>query len=281
MYELYVLINGRRVSEYKHDIDTYIEGRPGSEYELELVNKSYQDAEFVVSVDGLSINTGKAAGRTSSGYIVRGNSSVTIKGWLVDNNNAAKFKIGAKGKSYAAKSKEGSVTNAGVIGLQVFTQKPVIRHRVPEVPNIPYDNHWFGATKLGNPSWSYTNNSSDASQLAARPEAISKSAIRSLNYTSGSVAKGVTPPSDGSMSSFTSSVGTEFGEAAQFKTTTVSFERASDTPVSSRAIYYGDKNDLNKLGIVLDWQRTTPVKPNAFPADTYCVPPTGWKGRNT
>jgi len=137
MYELYVLINGRRVSEYKHDIDTYIEGRPGSEYELELVNKSYQDAEFVVSVDGLSINTGKAAGRTSSGYIVRGNSSVTIKGWLVDNNTAAKFKFGAKGKSYAAKSKEGSVTNAGVIGLQVFTQKPVIRHRVPEVPNIP------------------------------------------------------------------------------------------------------------------------------------------------
>jgi hypothetical protein len=265
LYNVYVIVNGRRVTEYQHNGETYFEGRPGTEYELELLNNSNTDCEFVVSIDGLSINSGQAAGRDSKGYIIRAYGSSRIKGWLLNNDEAAAFKFGAKGGSYAAQSEQGDVANAGVIGLQVFPKKYVAPvYARPLISGDWSDNEpprYRGLMSKGiskGVSMGYV----DTSMSASATSTMSFNACASVG------------------SNFESSVGTEFGRATEMKTTKVSFERASDTPSETIVLYYGDSKDLNRLGIQLDWQKmpkATP-RPNPFPADSGCKPPANWNG---
>lgn len=278
-YTMRVLVNGKAATQYNHDGDVYMEGRPGSTYELELRNNTKTDAEFVVSVDGLSILDGKPAGADSTGYIVSAWQTVRIKGWKVDSDIAAAFKFGSKAKSYAAVSEEGDVQNTGVMGLLVFPRK--------HVPTIypDYQPYWYTKGLSGN----------DTMLLGAPrglvPQEQMKSSSRRItlnasnvsqtqaSFTSGQ-AVGMTAydPAGAATQEYNSSLGTEFGEATNFKTTKVEFTRQSETPSYKFVMYYGDAKDLNKLGIVLDWQKTTPKKPQAFPADG-CKPPKGWNGQ--
>lgn len=277
LYQVNVLVNGRRVTTYEHNGETYFEGRPGTEYELELVNLSNTDCEFVVSIDGMSINDGQPAGRDSRGYIIRSYGNTRIKGWLLNNSEAATFKFGAKGKSYAAQSEQGDVKNTGVIGLQVFPKKYV----------PPFD--WNKLHVNNNFGWSddVPYNGFPPRQFLSKGIAPTRSlGAQSMGYVDTSLSAGDVPPSfnyctaSASAESFTSSVGTEFGRATKMDTTKVSFERASDTPTTTVVLYYGDSKDLNRLGIQLDWQKpkARETKPNPFPADGYCKPPSGWRG---
>lgn len=238
-YQINILINGKIATKYDHNGDTYIEGRKGSEYELELINNSWDDAEFIVSIDGLSIIDGSAAGSNSSGYIVHARSRTRIKGWLLDSTKAASFKFGEKESSYAAQSNEGNINNTGVIGLLVFPRKREAKQTC-DINHVLYD-------------YSYLN------------------FRNSLNPSSCNLSNSLT-------GAFASSVGTEFGKAVDFSTHRVNFERDSQLPAAQFVIYYGDANDLNRLGIVLDWQKKPQTRPDPFPADSsYCTPPANWK----
>jgi hypothetical protein len=279
-YEVNVLVNGRRATTYEHNGETYFEGRPGTEYELELVNRSSTDAEFVVSIDGLSINDGQPAGRESKGYIISAYGSSRIKGWLLNTNQVAAFKFGAKGKSYAAQSEQGDAKNTGVIGLQVFPRKYV----APPVyarPSISDTVNWGDDYRSQTRSMFKGITSQDDRPRGIAPSgAISKGV--SMGYADpGPTASMMSFNACASVgSNFESSVGTEFGRSTEMKTTKVSFDRASDTPSETIVLYYGDSKDLNRLGIQLDWQKTpkaTP-RPNPFPADGYCKPPANWNG---
>lgn len=269
-YGLRVLINGKYATQYNSNGDLYLEGRPGSTYELELRNNTNTEAEFVVSVDGLSIIDGKPAGSASTGYIIGAWQTARIKGWKVDSETAAEFKFGAKSKSYAAKSEAGDVQNAGVIGLQVFPKKyvaPPYIHHVNPLWEDPWYTPTFGRLETRSRSAELTKSASSKRRVLPTNAALNNMAVGMAAVTMDCAA---TPES------FTSSVGTEFGDATSFKTTKVNFERASSTPTLTSVLYYGDAKDLNKLGIVLDWQKPTTVKPQAFPADG-CVPPKGWR----
>ncbi len=263
-YEVHVLVDGKRVTKYNANGDVYLEGRPGSSYELELVNKTNTDAEFIVSVDGLSIVDGKPAGTQSTGYIVRAYRTDRIKGWKVNSDTAAEFKFGAKSKSYANLSHAGDVQNAGVIGLQVFPRKYVAPVYPPVYNNgyHPFVDPWYNQE--------YTSTWKSASPMRGiAPQSFN-------NVAMGSAATSRSAAVEDSLMTFGSSLGTEFGEATKFTTTTVDFQRASTAPQYQTVMYYGDAKDLNKLGIVLDWQASKQVKPQAFPADS-CVPPVGWR----
>ena len=279
-YTMRVLVNGKAATQYNHDGDVYLEGRPGSTYELELRNHTAQDAEFVVSVDGLSILNGKPAGADSTGYVVGAWQTVRIKGWKTDSEIAAAFKFGAKAKSYAALSDEGDVQNTGVMGLMVFPRKYV----PPIYPN--YQPYWYTKGFNGNDSVLL-----GAPRGIVRAEQMKSATTRSVSlnasnvnrvqasFTSGqAVGMAACDTTTGAPTSeYNSSLGTEFGEAVNFKTTKVEFTRQSETPGHKFVMYYGDAKDLNKLGIVLDWQKTASKKPQAFPADG-CKPPKGWNG---
>ena len=269
-YEVNLLIGGRRVDVYSDPqslSDLYIEGREGSSYQIQLVNNTWSDAEFVVSVDGLSIITGKPAGRDSEGYIVRARSSWNIDGWLVDNETAATFTFGAVTSSYSAQSGQGA-SNVGVIGALVFTK----RVTYPTILN----NSAIGAKPSGIRGFS---KGIDTSWSSGSPSILSAGLFGSADASSIANASASAGPE---LSAFeypeeVTSLGTEFGAATLMKTTKVSFTRASSTPVFEQVLHYATAKELNKLGITLAWQKKPErVKPNAFPAD-YCTPPAGWE----
>lgn len=271
-YSMRVLVNGKAATQYTHDGDVYLEGRPGSTYELELRNNTSQDAEFVVSVDGLSIIDGKPAGAGSTGYIISAWQTARIKGWKVDSDIAAAFKFGAKAKSYAALSDDGDVQNTGVMGLQVFPRKIVVR--TPTLQPYWYtDNLNMPLIGMAAP---VMRGGEQMKSATSRSINLSASAVNQVQATYTSDVSGSMPLAGSAASEYNSSLGTEFGDAVNFKTTKVDFERASNIPAYKGVIYYGDAKDLNKLGIVLDWQKPS-KKPQAFPADG-CKPPKGWNG---
>ncbi len=122
-FELQVRINGLPVKEFYHQRNTFVVGEQG-EYSLWVCNNSDRKALVVISVDGLSIMTGKTASVRDSGYVIQPYDSMPIPGWRLDNNNVASFEFGSLPESYAAQM--GKPDNIGVIGVAFFHEKPPV-----------------------------------------------------------------------------------------------------------------------------------------------------------
>jgi hypothetical protein len=72
------------------------------------------------------------------------------------------------------------------------------------------------------------------------------------------------------------SIGTKFGEATEFKTTKVNFERGAE--LCTMALYYDNASGLRKRGIDISPEGKKFLEsPDPFPADTGCTPPADWK----
>ena len=71
-------------------------------------------------------------------------------------------------------------------------------------------------------------------------------------------------------------LGTAFGQATNFQTMQVTFERGD--MVAMLIMYYDDIRGLKARGIVIPTRRQQ-TQPQAFPGmTTGCTPPDGWKG---
>lgn len=262
---LRVLVKGRAIKEHLSPLDhqTYVEGREGSEFEVELRNDNPFDVEAIVSIDGLSILDGKPAGDQSAGYVIPARKTVSIPGWKVDGDTAAKFTFsGARGGSYVDKI-GGDALNKGVIGLMVYAP----RHK----PYEPYHgllrsrgllSSGYPKGMVGNAAWSssapsYNNGALLSASCATTP-------VGSVNEIA--VAQ---------------TLGTDFGEATEFATKETTFERG-DMHVMM-ALYYDDAQGLRKRGID---PRRSKTLPTPFPADTVaktsgCEVPQGWTKEGT
>ena len=277
-YQLEVCVKGKPVTKYnapdKID-DVWIEGRAGTEYTIRLRNNSSQRAKFVVSVDGLSINDGKPCGLASPGYILNPLETLDIPGWLVDNARAAKFTFGSKASSYAAT--QGDTSNTGVIGLLVFGEKykgtlGIWDSPIPYAPE-PYVRYGYSDCIGGQPL--------TANAVMAARDNMPMFGSTATGGTERRITSSTATLSVGSNQQYTMSpepaLGTEFGSATDFKTQKVEFVQASNSPTYTTSIYYDDAKGLNRIGIVLDWQKTQTVRPNPFPADPdFCKKPVGW-----
>jgi len=135
---LRLLVRGRPITEYHyqspnhpHERQTFVEGREGNSYKIEITNRHAVRVAAVVSVDGLSIMNGQPAGPGSGAYILAPWESIVIEGWkLSGNQSAAEFVFG--GISYA-EHQTGSDQNNGVVGAIFYAEKaraPV--HRMPD-----------------------------------------------------------------------------------------------------------------------------------------------------
>lgn len=273
-----VIINGRELTEYKSPMNFqhYVEGRDGSEFSIVVKNGNSVDVEAVVSVDGLSVTDGEQAGQNSSGYLIPANGEVVIPGWKLDGKEAAKFKFSGKsGGSYAEQAGHGPA-NLGVIGLMAFARKPSYSYRSPPL-------RAFGAPRGGDirkgmsatRSVSYT--SADYTQPWNGPQlgsaSLSNSVMGSANATSEVSA--MAPDAVAGAELATASVqnlGTEFGDATEFNTESVDFERGD--LLAMMELFYDDRQGLKSVGIDVT-NRTT--RPSAFPADQGgCKPPANW-----
>lgn len=142
------------------------------------------------------------------------------------------------GSGSYAKQMTGSSANNGVIGA-IFYAERVVQPRAIS----PLDTKWrtFG-------------------------EPMMKGPMRTLRSGSGGYSR-----------SQENNIGTEFGEATDFRTQTVSFQRAAE--IGRVELYYDDAKGLRIRGIEVG--RAVDVSgdlPNAFPAEG-CQPPPGWQGK--
>ncbi len=98
-------------------------GESGSTYRIRLENRTSHRIEVLVSVDGLNVLTGTAAGYAQHGYVLAPHQTADIDGFRVNDDKVKEFRFGSVSESKAAKS--GGARNVGVIGLAVFDEDEV------------------------------------------------------------------------------------------------------------------------------------------------------------
>ena len=256
-YEVEVLINGKAVKEYAHEGKIYVEGREGTPFSIRIHNNAYSRKLFVPTIDGLSVVDGKEGDFKSSGYIVKGYSSITIDGWRTSDKDVATFYFSSPEESYRKRVKLGN--NLGVIGVAVFaevtnwTSPPTVPWTVPIAPHYPhpitpqYPPYPYPVYPVWYTTGTAKNNLSNITQTT---EAMCCSKqIRSVQ---------------------TQKLGTGWGEQKHSEVTTVNFER-NGTPEVTFEIYYNTRQELENAGINFK-KEPLYMTPQAFPGQ-YCIPP--------
>jgi len=252
--EINILIKDRKITEFFHRGQTFIEGRAGSNYEIEFRNNNPFRVEAILSVDGLSVIDGKDAGPNSAGYVVNAYGVIRIPGWKLDDTQVAAFAFsGEQGGSYVEQM-TGSGANKGVIGALVYKEKQSQYAYAPKggsvYRSIAYQDIQCSATASIQSGWPLNN-------------AGNNSVFVNSAMPVGDVVQ--------------QNLGTAFGEATAFQTTTISFERGD--LAAMLILYYDNLDGLRKRGIVIPRRETIPVQPQAFPGMTVgCEPPKNWKG---
>jgi len=276
-FELSILVAGKPIPEFEHEGNIFIEGRKGSEFELQFKNNTSKQVLVVPSVDGKSVFTGKPATADSTGYIVRAYGQIRIPGWTLDQSAVAKFFFEDKDKSYsAAVTPEGDPVVTGVIGVLVYSEKarnPILhidhtqcRPKGPAFPQNP---------------WPYNNPTYTVGGTAGSEPDVTKSVLRSRSATAMNATLSASSNVDTSIQASSVNadatpfeMGAGFGQKSDFKTTTTAFER--DSIVATMQLYYDSRRNLEKRGIVVV-KKVVPGLPQAF-TGLGCTPPEGWQG---
>jgi hypothetical protein len=292
--ELNVLVGGKVITEYQYEGNTFIEGRKGSDFELEYKNQTRKRVLVIPAVDGISVLDGTPATPESKGYLVPAWGSVRIPGWTIDGNHVSKFQFQDKEKSYASRTTESGPVQAGVIGVIVYEEEEAVKpvehhhhhyHPAPKInpiptwpgPNAPYP----GYPNQPGITWGvpYSGGTLRSSELQTSfNSAIGSASTQSVSSASLE-AKGpdVTTSSSESVSNTSFDMGTGWGERLEFKVNQTKFNRGDMT--GQLVIYYDSRRNLEKRGIEVVRRETRYLSdlPQAF-SGIGCPPPPDWKG---
>lgn len=292
--EVDILVNGRPVKKHSHDGKIFIESKHDTEYSLRIKNNSWVRRLVVVSVDGINVIDGEAAGSTKAGYVINGHSSTPIDGFRTSNDTVHPFKFSRKERSYAAKSDAtgGDTTNCGVIGVEVYSEKEkpapkVVHHHhhhdhwkypepwttkpwYPTSPIITYGDYnaygpVFGSTTSNTLGNKRGLNSSDLGTVTS-----SQNMMRSMSCgDSESITANLCAlQSEEKTRGF--DTGTEFVDReVESKVVDVDFEIGMLLVTIS--IYYATFSGLKSMGVQVVKQNTVSF-PNPFPKG-FCKPP--------
>jgi len=222
---------GRELPVHWHQGRAFVVGRPGNEYQVVVRNRRGEDVLAVVSVDGLNVMNGEAASPKQSGYIVAPGAKVDIRGWRKSLDEVAAFYFTQLADSYAGRT--GRPDNVGVIGVALFQRKYV----APPPPAAAADPAPYRP----------------APYMRERSEAQRDSANESRH--SPKLAQTMPAPA--------APLGTGHGRREESRVQWQHFERATETPVETIAIYYDSYRNLVAQGVL-----QAPVArrdPNPFP----------------
>lgn len=122
-----IVVAGRTLSTIQYAGRTYLPvPEVGAEYQIRVWNHGSRRITAIVSVDGLSVITGKPASEAGPGYIVAPHSHVLLEGWRRDLDRVAAFRFVPRDRSYA--DLMGRPENVGVIGLVAFEELVRVPH---------------------------------------------------------------------------------------------------------------------------------------------------------
>lgn len=282
LYEMTVRPLGKSpADEYMHNGAIWIEGREGNTYTIDIKNNTYTRALFVISVDGLDIMDGKAAGLDSRGYIVNAFQTLSIPGWSLNKDKTADFFFSRSKNSYVNEI-GGSTANTGVIGTMVFSEKVQYQYNNLWPSLWPQTQPFLGTTGLVGSVTGIGNNGfgSDSFLKGASYNCAAVGAAPTLQH-SQTIAMNMTSVSPEAVSQ---EIGTGFGAERDFKTVEVNFEKNNpNNPDCILAIYYNTARNLEKMGISLRRKHNVEHKANPFPnysspsSSTGCKPPGDWR----
>ncbi len=261
-----ILVNGRPIRKYTHQGQLYIESKHDVEYSIRIRNSAYVRKLLVVSVDGINVLNGEAAGASKAGYVINGLSATEIRGFRVSNDEVHPFKFSAKRHSYAAKSDAtgGDTTNCGVIGVQVYDE-------YMPAPKISFTQN----RSLG--FYSHNHAPINASlNLASTITSTCDSYIPEYGASDRSLSDTQSSDSRTRMRSTSLEkprgfdMGTEFSkESVTDRVVDVEFQIGSLSQTHN--IYYASSESLIEMGVQLTKQ-TQVARPEAFPTK-FCKPP--------
>lgn len=235
---------GRELPVYWHEGRAYVVGKPGNEYQVIVRNRIGEDLLAVVSVDGLNVMNGQAANPRQSGYIISSWARLDVKGWRKSMDDVAAFYFTTLGDSYAGRT--GRPDNVGVIGVALFQRKQYLPPPEAAADPTPYRSEPFarldGKRGLNERSES-TNEERQQPKLA--------------QDSSGASAQRMPAPAT------SAPLGTGHGRREESRMTWVAFDRSTDTPVETIAIYYDSYRNLVAQGVLQ--QPIGRRDPNPFP----------------
>jgi len=233
--EIFDRTEGRVLPVYWHDGRRYVVGKPGNEYAIRVRNGGAGRVLTVMSVDGVNVITGDTASPQQSGYVLSPYENTEIAGWRTSLSRTAAFYFTSLPDSYAARTSRPD--NVGVIGVAVFAERPR--------PIALGDLRRKDAAR-------------EEAKTAQAPSAAPADAARS--EATDSVAR-----------ESASRLGTGYGRSESSYASYTQFERASETPVETIAIYYDSYENLLAQGVPV----TPPLarfRPNPFPEYGRFVP---------
>jgi len=287
-FELSLLINNKPIVEYTDkESNTWVEGRKKSNYTIRIKNNTYSRVLAIVSVDGMNVLNGKLASSKDNGYILSSRETLDIPGWTLDSDQVAKFEFSESDNSYSVQMGKGE-NNLGVIGVKIFYEKiqrtPIQHVYLPwpwtgERRKTKRYNDWVQPYYNINNSVPYNgdiNFYSSQNMVLGISDSMSYSStepsVNSILRSSASMSSG----KDCEIQEQEITLGTGFGKATEFKTTTTNFERGAEA--ITLIIRYGTKKQMEKVGIVFEKKvKNKPViKPQAFPGDFGCPTPPGY-----
>jgi hypothetical protein len=283
-YSSHVLVNGRKVKEYRHNGLTFIEAKDGTEFSIEVKNHYPYRVLAIVSVDGLDVIDGKPATNKSRGYIINGHDSVTINGWRKSDAEVGAFKFVTSDKSYA--TEKGSGQNNGVIAVKFIAEKP--KAYVPKInwPQPQPQQPWDSQPWLPDPKWPsrptpyYRLDQTGNAGLLGGGTLRGMSAGRTLtaDYSTKSAptasAYACSVDSNVTLENASFDMGTTWGSVRQDKVTETEFEYGNE--IDTHTFYYASREALKAMGIPLISERQVVRLPEAFQGG-YAQPPKNWR----
>jgi hypothetical protein len=202
--------DGRQLPVYWHEGRAYVVGKPGNEYAVRIRNRQREEVLGVISVDGVNVITGETAAAAQSGYVFAPYRQFDIGGWRKNLASTAAFYFTSLPDSYAART--GRPDNVGVIGVAFY------RRKAEPVP-------------LSQPA----------------PFASGELARREAKAAAGASADAQNAPRAAERDD---RLGTGHGRIETSHTRHVGFERATNEPAETVAIYYDSYRNLLARGII-------------------------------
>lgn len=240
---------GTTLHTYVSNGKLYVAGKPGHRYSVRLSNRTGERLLAVLSVDGVNAVSGETASAGQSGYVLDAWESTEINGWRKNLNEVAQFNFTSLPDSYAAQT--GRPLNVGVIGVAVFTERRELWRE---------DDHIDQAPAPATRPWA-----KDAESGRAEPSAP----------LAGAAAKSDSAKSSPSLARGQASrerLGTGHGDREWSQVGTTQFERASQQPAETVAIWYDSYRNLAARGII-PRRPLASRDPNPFPNGFVPDPP--------
>ena len=211
----------RELPVYWHEGRAYVVGRPGNEYQVVVKNRVGEDLLAVVSVDGLNVMNGQPAHPRQAGYILSPWSRLDVRGWRKSMDEIAAFYFTQLSDSYAGRT--GRPDNVGVIGVALFQRKYVAP---PPPPAAAADPSPY------------------------RPEPYARREKSEANRDSAGESRAPKLTQSPAMPAPAAPLGTGHGRREESRVQWQQFERATDAPVETIAIYYDSYRNLVAQGVL-------------------------------